>query len=50
MNDTIFAIGVDMENRSAEDAAKEVALKIIRITDELISMQEAEKKKKDKQK
>lgn len=46
MNDNIFVIDVDMENRSAEKIAKEVALKIIGITDALIAKQEAEKKNK----
>jgi hypothetical protein len=49
MNDNIFVIGVDMENQSAEDIAKEAALKIIGITDQLIAKKEAEKKQKDKQ-
>lgn len=49
MNDNIFVIGVDMENRAAEVIAGEAALKIIGITDELIAKQEDESKKKDKQ-
>jgi hypothetical protein len=49
MNNNIFVIGVDMENKSAEDIAKEAALKIIGITDQLIAKKEAEKKQNDKQ-
>lgn len=46
MNDNIYVIEVGMDNESADEIAKEAALKIIRITDQLIVMQEAEKGKK----
>jgi hypothetical protein len=49
VNDNIFVIGVDMDNKSAEDIAREAALKIIGITDQLVVKQEAEKKEKTEQ-
>ncbi|MBO5472626.1 MAG: hypothetical protein J6A08_02380 [Lachnospiraceae bacterium] len=49
MNDNIFVIGVNMENRSAEDIAREAALKIIGITDQMVAKQTAEKAKKTEQ-
>lgn len=49
MNDNIFVIGVDMDSRSTQGIAKEAALKIIGITDQLAAKQEAEKKKKTEQ-
>lgn len=49
MNDNIFVIGVDMENRSAEDIVREAALKIIGITDQMVAKQKAEKKEKTEQ-
>lgn len=49
MNDNIFVIGVDMENRTAEDIVREAALKIIGITDQMVAKQKAEKKGKTEQ-
>lgn len=35
----IFVIGVDMENRTAEDIARDAALQIVSITDCLVEQQ-----------
>ena len=40
----IFVIGLDMENRSPEEIAKDAALQIAAITDRLIEKQKAETK------
>lgn len=45
MNDNIFVIGIDMDNKSVEDIARETALKIIDITDKMVARQNAEKSK-----
>ena len=44
MNNHIFVVAVDMNNKSAEDIAKEAAFKIIGITDQMLERQEAEKR------
>lgn len=49
MNDSIFVIGVNMENRSAKDIAREAALRVIGITDQLLAKQTAETAKKTEQ-
>lgn len=36
MDENVYVIGVDMGNRSPEDIAKEMALKIADLTDQLI--------------
>lgn len=49
MKDNIFVIGVDMENRSPKEIARDAALQIIEITDRLVEKQNIEKeRKKDK--
>ena len=40
----IFVIGLDMENRSPEEIAKDAALRIAAITDRLVEKQKAETK------
>ena len=40
----IFVIGLDMENRSPEEIAKDAAFQIAAITDRLIEKQKAETK------
>lgn len=42
-NQRIFVLGVDMENRSAEDIARDAAQQIAKITDALIAKQNQEK-------
>lgn len=49
MNDNIVVIDVNMENKSAEDIAREATLKIIGITDQMVAKQKAEKTKKTEQ-
>ena len=44
VKDNIFVIGLDMENRSPEEIAKDAALQIAAITDSLIEKQKAETK------
>ena len=44
VKDNIFVIGLDMENRSPEEIAKDAALQIAAITDRLIEKQKAETK------
>ncbi|MBO6113546.1 MAG: hypothetical protein J6P57_00665 [Lachnospiraceae bacterium] len=39
MNKNIFVIPIDMDNRTVEEIAKDAAVKIIDITDELIEKQ-----------
>jgi hypothetical protein len=48
MDENIFVVGVDMDNRSAEDIAKEATLKIAEITDQLIEKQKADKGQNNK--
>lgn len=47
MDEKIYIIGVDMENRSAEDISREMALKIADLTDQLIEKQKLEKRQKE---
>ena len=47
MSENIYVIGVDMENRSAEDIAREIALKISDLTNQLIEKQKIEKQQKE---
>lgn len=47
-NQRIFVIGVDMDNRSAEDIARDAALQIAGITDTLIAKYNQEKANKIK--
>lgn len=44
VKDNIFVIGLDMDNRSPEEIAKDAALQIVAITDRLIEKQKAETK------
>ena len=44
VKDNIFVIGLDMDNRSPEEIAKDAALQIAAITDRLIEKQKAETK------
>ena len=44
VKDNIFVIGLDMENRSPEEIAKDAAFQIAAITDRLIEKQKAETK------
>ncbi len=43
MNEKLYVIGIDMNNREAEDIAREASLKIAEITDLLIDVQKKEK-------
>ena len=47
-NQRLFVIGVDMENRSAEDIARDAAQQIAKITDALIAKQNQEREIKKK--
>ena len=47
MDENVYVIGVDMENRSAEDIAREMALKIADLTNQLIEKQKLEKQQKE---
>ena len=49
LKDNIFVIGLNMENRSPEEIAKDVALQIAAITDRLIEKQKAETKSRSKE-
>lgn len=42
VKDNIFVIGLDMDNRSTEEIAKDAVLQIVAITDRLIEKQKAE--------
>ena len=44
VKDNIFVIGLDMDNRSPEEIAKDAVLQIAAITDRLIEKQKAETK------
>lgn len=48
-NQRIFVIGVDMDNRSAEDIARDAAQQIAKIADALIAKQNQEKANQLKQ-
>lgn len=45
----IFVIGLNMENRSPEEIAKDAALQIAAITDRLVEKQKAEAKSRSKE-
>ncbi len=47
MDENVYVIGVDMENRSSEDIAREMALKIADLTNQLIEKQKQEKQQKE---
>ena len=49
VKDNIFVIGLDMENRSSEEIAKDAAFQIAAITDSLIEKQKAETKSRSKE-
>lgn len=49
VKDNIFVIGLDMDNRSPEEIAKDAALQIATITDRLIEKQKAETKSRSKE-
>ena len=48
MDENVYVIGVDMENRSAEDIAREMTLKISDLTNQLIEKEKLEKQQKEK--
>ena len=48
-NPNMFVVGVDMENRSVEDIARDAAMQIIELFDALVAEQEAQKKTKSAQ-
>ena len=43
MNNNIYVLNVDMENRNVEDIALDVAVKIVELFDKIIKEQEADK-------
>lgn len=47
MDENVYVIGADMENRSPEDIAREMALKIADLTNQLIEKQKREKQQKE---
>ena len=48
-NQRLFVIGVDMENRSAEEIARDAVQQIAKITDALIAKQNQERENKKNQ-
>ena len=48
-NPNMFVVGVDMDNRPAEDIARDAAMQIIGLFDALVAEQEAKKEKQSVQ-
>lgn len=46
-NHDIYVIGLDMENRTPEEIAKDAALQIVDLFDKLVEKQNVEKRKKE---
>ena len=50
VGENVYVLPIDMENRSVEDIAREAALRIIDVCDQVGKQRESEKKTKEEKK